>query len=252
MTYCLGMTLKDGLVMLADTRTNAGVDNVAVMRKLHLYEMFADRAFAIASAGSLSTTQAALGLLEDGVEHPHSGRKEKLEDAPSLRHAAQLVGAALRQARDVASDKFGDPGVSFAASLLFGGRIGDDKHSLFLIYNAGNVIEAGEDTPFLQAGELKYGKPILDRELRHDTELGTAIKIGLISFDGTIRSNLAVAAPIDVAVLKAGEHGFALKRRIEADDDYWTGLNRQWADALDKACKAIKPPAWLDGARAGP
>lgn len=234
--------------MLADTRANAGVDNVVVTRKLHLYEDFEDRAFAIASAGSLSTTQSALGLLVDGVEHPHSGKKERLKDAHNMRHAAQLVGAALRQARDVASDRFGDPGVSFAASLLFGGRIGDEKHALFLIYNAGNVIEAGEDSPFQQAGEMKYGKPILDRELHHDTDLPTALKIGLISFDGTIRSNLAVAAPIDLAVLRADATRFALKHRIEPNDAYWTGLNQQWADALDKACKAIKPPGWLEDA----
>lgn len=250
MTYCLGMSLSDGLVMMADTRTNAGVDNVAVQRKLHLFEDLADdRVFAVASAGSLSTTQTAIGLLEDGVEHPLTGKHETLADAPSLRHAAQLAGAALRRARDVASEKFGDPGVSFSASLLFGGRVGDDPHGLFLVYNAGNVIEAGEDSPFLQVGELKYGKPILDRELRFGTDLATAIKIGLISFDGTIRSNLAVAAPIDIAVLSAGAHGFALKRRIEADDQYWTGINRQWADALEAACEAIAPPDWLKPAQ---
>ena len=246
MTYCLGMSLHGGLVMMADTRTNSGIDNFATYRKLHLYENWPDRVFAIASAGSLSVTQTALAMLDDGVEHPLTGRKERLGDAPDSRHAAQLAGAALRQARTMVTEKFSDQGANYVATLLFGGRVGNERHSLFLIYNPGNALEAGTDTPFMQIGELKYGKPILDRALRHDTAIPEAIKLGLLSFDGAIRSNLSVAPPIDLAVLSTDGHHFTLKRRIEADDPYWTGLSRQWADALAKACAGIAPPEWLN------
>lgn len=245
MTYCIGMMLAEGLVMLADTRTNAGVDNISSYRKLHLFETMPGRVFAVASAGSLSTTQTALAALRDGIVDPVTGMHATLADVQTMHAAAQLVGHALRQTRQAMREQFAAPGINFDASLLLGGRIGDGPLELFLIYSAGNAIECAPDTPFLQIGELKYGKPILDRALRHTTSIDEAIKIALLSFDATVRSNLAVGPPLDLAVIRGRDTAFSLKHRIEPDDAYWRDLNERWGEALEAARLAIPDPPYV-------
>ena len=250
MTYCVGIRVREGLVMMGDTRTNAGVDNISSYRKLRLMETRADRVMAIASAGSLSVTQAAVTNVIEGVLMPGREEPETLDDVPSMFRAAQIVGQALHQAKEAVDQLVDGEKIKTDVSLLFGGCIGGRKPRLFQIYAAGNFIECQSDTPFLQIGEHKYGKPILDRSLTFETSLAEAVKVALISFDSTMRSNLAVGLPIDVVTLRTGSCAPELVHRIEADDEYYRELNARWSNALKLAAAAIPlPPYGSDGAQ---
>ncbi len=248
MTYCCGILVRDGLVMIADTRTNAGLDNISTFRKLHLFENPGERALMLACAGNLSVTQGAVNFLVEGLEND-AGELERLETAPTLLQAAQLVGRAVRRARALAADGGETAGVSFDVSLLFGGQIGDSAPRLFMVYTAGNFIECTPDTPYLQIGEHKYGKPILDRAVTFDSDIYDALKIGLISMDSTIRSNLSVGLPIDLALLRRGALRTEVNTRIDATDGYFRDLRERWSAALKAAHMAIPAPPYR-GARA--
>jgi putative proteasome-type protease len=242
MTYCAGLLVKEGLVMIADTRTNAGVDNVSTFRKLHLYQT-PDRVMAICTAGNLSVTQSALAMLAEGVRNPETEEIETLETAPSMFRAAQLVGHCVRKVhKDIAAAI--EPEVRATCSLLFGGQIRGGPMKLYLIYAEGNFIECGKDSPFLQIGEHKYGKPILVRSLNFDTDLYDALKIGLVSFDSTIRSNLAVGLPIDLAVMRRDECTFERRHRIEPGDGYFQDISERWSQALVNSLVAIPRPPY--------
>lgn len=243
MTYCIGVLVRDGLLMIADTRTNAGVDNISQYRKLRLMSEDDNRFIAVASAGSLSTTQAALHRMKHGMPNPDTGEPDTLENAPDIFTAALACGRALQAAR-ASVEGLRDSRVNFDATLLVGGSIGGERTRLFLVYPQGNIIECGQDTPFLQIGELKYGKPILDRALTYETSLADALKIGLLSFDATMRSNLAVYHPLDIVVARAGQSKPDLVTRIDDTDEYFQDLSRRWSDALSKAAAEIPPPPY--------
>jgi putative proteasome-type protease len=242
-TYCVGLLVKEGLAMLADTRTNAGVDNVSTYRKLRVFGNDGQRLVAVASAGSLSTTQAAIERVQRGFTAPDTGEMEALETVSSIHRAAYLVGQAVRFTKDEMEGlKQGD--INFDATLLVGGSIGGEPTRLFLVYSAGNFIECGPDTPYLQIGETKYGKPILDRALHYETALAEAVKIGLISFSSTMRSNLAVGLPIDLMTANAGESRASLVHRIDDHDAYFRDLNDRWSEALRAAQASIPRPPY--------
>lgn len=250
MTYCVGLLVEDGLVMIADTRTNAGVDNISSYRKLHVVDRPGERILAVATAGNLSVTQTALSLVNEGVRLPGSDKSETLETAPSLLRCAQLLGHALSHVRRDMAPSLEAESVSSSASMLFGGQIAGGPMRLFLIYSQGNFIECAAETPFLQIGEMKYGKPILTRTMHSDTSLTEATKIGLIAMDSVMRSNVAVGPPLDVLTLRRD----ALKgvqRRVEEDDPYFADLSRRWNEALNAAHRAVPAPSWLDDARDG-
>ncbi|MBA4808805.1 peptidase [Brevundimonas sp.] len=247
MTYCVGMLVDEGLAMIADTRTNAGVDNISSYRKLHVFETSGERVLAVATAGNLSVTQTALAMVAEGVKLPDSTGPETLETAPTLFRAAQILGHAMATVRatiNTPASPMADA-LNVTASMLLGGQIGGGKLGLYLIYGQGNFIECGADTPYLQIGELKYGKPILDRALHDFTPLSEAVKLGLISFDSTIRSNIAVGPPLDLIVIPR-DRLTGMVRRIDADDDYFRDLGRRWSEALAAAHKAMPDPTWLD------
>ncbi len=203
MTYCCGILVRDGLVMIADTRTNAGLDNVSTFRKLHVFSKPGERIMAIASAGNLAISQSVLSTLTEGLEDPHTGELETLMNAPTMFQAAQRIGRAIRSVHATEGEALKSEDVSFDVSFLFGGQIKGSKMRLFMVYTAGNFIECTTDTPYLQIGEHKYGKPVLDRAMHYDVELYEALKTGLISMDSTMRSNLGVGLPIDVLVVRA-------------------------------------------------
>ncbi len=244
MTYCVGVLVRDGLVMMADTRTNAGVDNISTYRKLRLFETSDGRCLAVASAGSLSVTQAAVTRLQDAMLLPGADERETLDNVPSMFKAATLVGAALREAKQAIDAEVTDDKIATGASLLFGGSIGGRKPRLFLVYGSGNFIECQPDTPFLQIGEHKYGKPILDRSITYDTPIDEAIKVALISFSSTMRSNLAVGLPIDVLTVKPGASVPDMFHRIDGDDAYYRELDERWSRALKAAQAAIPSPPY--------
>ena len=241
------MLVDEGLAMIADTRTNAGVDNISSYRKLHIYKSAGERLLAVATAGNLSVTQTALAMAAAGVKLPDSIDLETLETAPTLFRAAQILGHAMAMVRATINTPCSPTAdaLNVNASMLLGGQIAGGKMGLYLIYGQGNFIECGPDTPYLQIGELKYGKPILDRALHSSTSLSEAVKLGLISFDSTIRSNIAVGPPLDLIVMPRDQlTGTA--RRIEADDPYFRDLGRRWSEALAAAHRAMPDPTWLD------
>ncbi|MBX9797141.1 peptidase [Sphingomonas sp.] len=244
MTYCVGIRVREGLAMIADTRTNAGVDDISIYRKLRVFGNDGKRLIVIASAGSLSTTQAALQRLARGVLNPETGEAETLENVDDIFSAALAAGRAIRASRDAMAGLQQDD-ISYDTTFLVGGSIGGEPTRLFLVYPQGNAIECQPDTPYLQIGENKYGKPILDRSLRYDTPLSEALKVALISFDSAMRSNLAIGLPIDMVAARDGMCSAEIERRIDEDDAYFHDLSSRWSVALAHARAAIPdPPYW--------
>ncbi|MBZ6076648.1 peptidase [Microvirga puerhi] len=246
MTYCVGILVQDGLVMIADTRTNAGVDNIATFRKLHVFEAANDRVIALATAGNLSVSQSVLSLLGDGLEDPETGELTTLMTVSSMFKAAQLIGRAIRRVYEVDGAEMEKRGTTFDVMVLLGGQIGKGPMRLYQIYSAGNAIEATQDTPFLQIGEPKYGKPILDRAISYDVGLVEALKLGLISMDSTLKSNLGVGLPIDIMVAKRDALKTGLSYRIQEDEPYFRDLRDRWSAALRAAHQAIPHPPYID------
>jgi putative proteasome-type protease len=246
MTYCLGMLLDAGLIMIADTRTNAGVDDISSFRKLHCLADGPDRCIYAASAGNLSTSQTVISLLRQGLP---AGEGEELvrtiAEPSSMFRAAQLVGEAMQLANQTVGKALSTLKISGAASILLGGRIGDAPPSLFLIYSAGNFIECKPDMPFFQIGETKYGRPILDRIMHPSTSLGEAVKIGFLSFDAAIRSNLAVGRPLDVMIMPTAQGSKVQTRRVGLDDPYFNDLSMRWGDLLSDAAAIIPDPPFM-------
>lgn len=242
MTYCVGLDLKDGMVLLSDTRTNAGVDNISTFSKMHVFEKKGDRVIVLLGAGNLATTQAVVNLLNEGLEI--DGKVRTLASVKTMFRAAELVGEAIRRVYRIDGKSMEDHHVSFDVSFLMGGQIGKGKLSLFEIYSAGNFIEATQDTPYLQIGEHKYGKPILDRTARFETELYDGVKLALVSMDSTLRSNLSVGLPIDLLVYRRDSLQIELKRRITDSDDYFRMLRERWSAALREAYRTIPQPSW--------
>jgi putative proteasome-type protease len=244
MTYCVGILVEEGLVMIADTRTNAGLDNISTYRKLSLIEEPGERVLVLASAGNLSLSQSVVSLLTEGLENSDTGQIETLRNAPTLFRAAQLVGRAVRQVRAVEGKAFEEEDLPFNLCFLLGGQISGEPMALYMVYRAGNFIRCERDVPFLQIGEHKYGKPILDRAVSYQTDLSEALKVGLISMDSTMRSNLAVGLPIDIAVIRRDALKAEVLHRIEVDEPYFHDLRERWSAALRAAHKAIPRPPY--------
>jgi putative proteasome-type protease len=244
MTYCIGILVKDGLVMMGDTRTNEGIDHISSFRKLHLFEEPGHHALALATAGSLSVTQSVMTFLNEGLPNSETGKIDTLANQPSMFHAAQLVGRAMREVYRIDGKAMEKNGLNFDANILLGGQIKGGNMHLYSIYAAGHFIEVTPETAYMQIGEHKYGKPILDRSIRHDTPPYEALKSGLLSMDATIRSNLSVGLPIDLAVLPRDAMRFETIDRIEDEDPYFEDLCKQWAKVIQKGRDAIPTPPY--------
>jgi putative proteasome-type protease len=244
MTYCCGILVRDGLVMFADTRTNAGVDNVSTFRKLHVFIDRGQRIMAVATAGNLSISQSVVSILREGWDNPETGEYETLMNAPTMFQAAQRIGRAIRAVQRTDEPALQAADVKFDISLLFGGQIRGERPRLFMVYSAGNFIECTIDTPYLQIGEHKYGKPVLDRAISYDVDLYDALKIALISMDSTMRSNLGVGMPIDVLVVRPDVCDADLNHRIEAGEPYFHDLRSRWSAALRAAHQNIPRPPY--------
>ncbi|ATE64299.1 peptidase [Rhizorhabdus dicambivorans] len=246
MTYCVGIMLRQGLIMVADTRTNAGIDNISTYRKLHVLADTKDSLVVAASAGNLSVTQLVLGMLNEGLpsRNPDEGPR-KIEHMPSMFQAAQLVGEAVMAAAAQLKPALYNAGVASGISLLLGGRIGGGPLKLFLIYDAGNFIECQPDSPYFQIGACQYGKPILDRAMTHDSTIDEAVKVALLSFDSTIRSDKSVGLPFDVMVFRNDPKLPIIKKRIEPQDPYMRNLSDRWSTLLNEGRAAIPDPPFL-------
>ena len=244
MTYCCGILVRDGLVMFADTRTNAGVDNISTFRKLHVFTSPGERIMAIATAGNLSISQSVVSMMREGLDNPDTGEKETLMNAPTMFQAAQRLGRAIRLLHTVEGQALAASDAKFDVSFLFGGQIKGERPRLFMLYSAGNFIECTQDTPYLQIGEHKYGKPVLDRAITYDIDLYDALKVGLVSVDSTMRSNLSVGLPLDVLIARRDACDAELNYRIEPGEPYFHDLRERWSAALRAAHAGIPRPPY--------
>ncbi len=244
MTYCVGLYLADGIVLLSDTRTNAGVDNISSFRKMHVFEQPGARAIVALTSGNLAVTQAVINLIQEGSRNEDSGEVETIYTVPSMFRAAQLVGSTVRSVYKNYGESMEAQGIKFDVSIILAGQLQDRTLRLFQIYAAGNFIAATSDTPYFQIGETKYGKPILDRALTYDTSLADGTKLALISMDSTLRSNLSVGLPMDYAVIRKGTCTVSAQRRITEHDPYFDMIRERWSTALRDAYRAIPTADW--------
>jgi len=242
-TYCIGILLDEGVVLASDSRTNAGIDRVSTFRKMFTFEKPGDRFFTLVTAGNLSLTQGVVSFLTEWLNTEDPERD--LFAVGSMFSAARVVGTALREIHRGDAGYLQQHDVDFTASFILAGQVKGGQLRLFMIYDAGNFIEAMGDTTYFQIGEVKYGKPILDRIIRHDTSLSDAAKCALISFDSTMRSNVSVGPPIDLLIYRrdALKAGFTI--RLEDDDPYLQAIREGWGGAIHKAFHdIIHDPGW--------
>lgn len=239
MTYCVGLLLNDGMVFLSDTRTNAGVDNIATYRKLFHFGVPGERLIVIQTAGSLSVTQTVLAKLEEAAQDPEATEESSILLAPTMLGVAEIVGDMLAEVTAEISARVSRMSQSATASMIVGGQRRGGDQRLFLLYPEGNFIEATADTPYLQIGEHKYGKPILDRVITPETSLEDARKAALLSMDSTLRSNLSVGMPLDLLTTRAGSCEVLEETRIEANDPEFMAMSEAWSTALRESFKAI-------------
>ncbi|RMF07905.1 MAG: peptidase [Alphaproteobacteria bacterium] len=238
MTYCIGLRLDRGLVFMSDTRTNAGVDNISVFRKMMTWETAGDRVITVLSAGNLATTQAVISLLEERAKAP-ADRQPTILQAASMFQVAQLVGRTLREVIRANAEGGQEAESTFSATMIVGGQIAGGGARLFLVYPEGNFIEASDDTPFFQIGEAKYGRPILVRAYAPDMSFEDAVKLLLVSFDSTIKANLSVDLPLDLQIYETDSLRVGHTRRICADDPYYQKISLGWGEALRSAFNSL-------------
>ncbi len=249
MTYCVGMMLDRGLVLMSDTRTNSGVDNISIFRKMNSWSVPGERIIAVMTAGNLATTQGVISQLEERNK-AISERHNSLLEADSMFQVATIVGKLLRETiaqcrNENAGEEASTP--SFTASMIVAGQIKDMEPRLFLIYPEGNFIEAGFDTPFFQIGETKYGRPIILRGYHHDMSFEDAVKLLMVSFDSTIKANLSVGLPLDLMVIERDNFEPTHKRRIGVDDPYYRAVSVGWSESLKLAFESLPDYTFFQG-----
>ena len=238
MTYCVGLRLKRGLVFMSDTRTNAGVDDIAQVRKMTTWETKGDRVITLLSAGNLATTQAVVSLLDERSKAPIE-RNPSILEAPSMFQVANIVGETLREVVKTYAKEGQKAKSPFSATLILGGQIKGSDPRLFLVYPEGNFIEASDDSPFFQIGESKYGKPILVRAFNPDMRFEDAVKLLLVSFDSTVRANVAVDLPFDIQAYQADSYAVTHQQRVQKDDAYFQQISGGWGEALREAFQSL-------------
>ena len=248
MTYCVGIKLNAGLVFLSDSRTNAGVDHISTFRKMIVYEQPGDRVMVLLSAGNLSISQSVREILQvEQVKDSTEGSEAiTIWNAKSMFDAARVLGSAVRHVYDRDAEALKHAGLDFNVSFIFGGQIKGEGMRLFLVYSAGNFIEATTETPYFQVGESKYGKPVLDRVLTPDTPLDEAAKCALVSMDSTMKSNLSVGLPLDLVVYEANRLQTDKVVCLDAENPYYRMMHNSWGQKLREVFDSIEDPVWDD------
>jgi len=240
MTYCVGVKLEEGLILASDSRTHAGVDNYARFCKMTVFERAGDRVLVLLSSGGLAATQAVISMLRRRA----TAKPPHLYTVTSMFDVANLVADAMRDLERRDGPHLESGGLSFNASFILGGQIAGEEMRLFRIYAEGNFIEAGTDTSFLQTGEAKYGKPILDLAVTPSATLEDATKCVLVSYDSTMLSNLSVGMPIDLLCYARDSLKVTMKRRFESGDTYFETLKQQWIAGTRKVFHDLPPLQW--------
>ena len=246
MTYCVGVLLDAGMVFASDSRTHAGVDHVSSFRKMTVYDRPGDRVVVILTSGNLSVTQNAINLLEQNAKRGDGS--PNIWNAQSLFEIATLLGDCLREVKRRDAAYLTQNNIDANANFILGGQVKGEPQRLFMLYQEGNFIEATPDTPFFQVGETKYGKPIIDRVVKRSTSVIDATKCVLISFDSTMRSNVSVGLPIDLATYAKDSLKIQLQRRITETDPYFTMIHHQWGEGLRRVFAQLPDPYWEDAA----
>ncbi len=242
MTYCVAVLLDAGMVFASDSRTNAGVDNIATFRKMHVIANEGERLIVILSSGNLSITQSAINLLEH--QSRASDANKTVHNASSMFEIANLVGNALREVHRRDGPYLQQSNINIGASFVVGGQIRGEPQRLFKIYSEGNFIEAAPETPYFQIGESKYGKPVIDRVITRHTHLMEAAKCVLVSFDSTMRSNISVGLPIDIVIYDNNSLKLRLQRRIDEADAYFKMIHTEWGEGLRRVFAQLPNPDW--------
>ncbi len=246
MTYCVGMVIDKGIVMMSDTRTNSGVDNISVFRKMFHWSVPGERMLAVMTAGNLATTQAVVSQLEERTKAPDD-RENSLMTSPTMFTVATEIGKLLRNTVKERQEANGGSGKGrFTASIILAGQIAGMEPRLFHIYPEGNFIEAGLETPFFQIGETKYGRPIILRGYDRDMSFEDAVKLLMVSFDSTLKANLSVGLPLDMMVIGKDDFAPTHERRINADDEYFQQISSQWGEKLRDAFHALPDYSFAD------
>lgn len=252
MTYCIGIKLDAGLVFLSDSRTNAGVDQISTFRKMIVYERPGDRFMVLLSAGNLSISQSVREILQVERLPTPEGEPLTIWNAPSMFDAARVLGSAVRRVHEQDGPALERSHVGFNVSLIFGGQIKGEAMRLFLVYSAGNFIEATRETCFFQIGESKYGKPVLDRMLTPATPLSQAAKCALVSMDSTLKSNLSVGLPLDLLVYREGSLQSDDLVCIDDQNPYFAMIRGTWGKRLSEVFNGIDDPQWGEAEAAFP
>lgn len=235
MTYCVGLMLERGIVLMSDTRTNSGVDNISVFRKMFRWSVPGERIITLLTAGNLATTQSVVSQLEERTKTP-AERSNSLLESPTMFQVATEIGKLLRDTVGSTQEENRQSGTSrFTASIILAGQIKGMEPRLFMIYPEGNFIEASTDTPFFQVGETKYGRPIIIRGYDREMSFEDAIKLLMVSFDSTLKANLSVGLPLDLMVIERDVFEPIHERRITHDDPYFQAISSSWSDALKTA-----------------
>lgn len=243
MTYCLGIRLNSGLVLASDSRTNAGVDYVSTYSKMHVFRPAADRLFVILSAGNLATTQAVLNRIQRDLDEARPDQPS-LASIPRMFEVAEYIGEISWSVQHRHAEALRQRSASGDASFILGGQIGDGPHDLFLVYPEGNCITASPETPFLQIGETKYGKPILDRVITPATSLEDAARCALVSLDSTMRSNISVGPPIDLAICERDTFDIQHRLNLKLASPYYASLQKRWNDGIRRAFTRLPRFDW--------
>ena len=238
MTYCLATCVNDGLVFVSDSRTNAGIDQLGTFSKMHPFTDLNGRFLTLLSSGNLATTQAVVARLRRDIRE---NAATSLATVKRMRDAADYVGALNRKMQDKYADESRDDGFTPNAEFIFGGQIGTDPHALFHIYSQGNYVSPTELAPFVQIGEQKYGKPILDRIITMDTDLETSARCGLVSMDSTMRSNASVGPPIELMIYRTGSPAAPVHIVFKEDDPYLRNIREAWSENLRLAFERLPP-----------
>jgi putative proteasome-type protease len=240
MTYCVGLMLRQGMVLLSDTRTNAGLDNIATYRKMFTFEVPGERVIVIMTAGSLSVSQTTIAEIREAIDDPNATAETSILLAPTMLKVGEIVGNMLSRVRLAIDEKLAAMNQGASATMIVAGQRKGGGMRMFLIYPEGNFIEATEDTPFLQIGEHKYGKPILDRVVKPETSIADAQKAVLLSMDSTLRSNLSVGMPLDLCVIEKDALRVTHQRRIEAGDPDFRAMSDAWSSALRESFAKVR------------
>lgn len=246
MTYCVGLCLKDGLLFASDSRTNAGVDYVTTYSKMHVFTPAPDRIFVLLSAGSLATTQEIINYIQRDLEYPDG--KKNLLSSRYLFEAAEYIASVSQKVQQSHNQMLQQAGISGEVTLILGGQIQGHPHGMIMIYPQGNYIETTQSTPYLQIGETKYGKPVLDRLLEYNLPLHDAARLALVSLTSTANSNITVGPPFELSVYNNNAFQLASRCQFDAAGEYLTELEARWKDGLMNTFQSLPRFEWEENA----